>query len=157
VRLAEIAIGNEEDAEKVFGIRAPGADVEAGKVDPQAYRHVAEELMRRFPNLQKVAITLRGSISASHNTWSGVLFDGERLHVGPTYEVTHIVDRVGGGDAFAAGLIYGLLVGKSDAEALAFAVAAGCLKHSICGDMNLVSLAEVEALAAGATSGRVQR
>lgn len=156
-QLADVAIGNEEDADKVFGIRAPGADVEAGKVDAEAYRYVCEELVKRFPNLKKVAITLRGSISASHNTWSGVLFDGQQLHTAPTYDVTHIVDRVGAGDAFAAGLIYCLATGKPDDYALLFAVAAGCLKHSILGDFNPLSVSAVEALVAGGGSGRVQR
>ena len=154
---ADLAIGNEEDAEQVFGIRAPGTDVEAGQVEAAAYEPVARQLMARFPNLRKAAITLRGSLSASHNTWSGVLHDGTQLHVGPQYDITPIVDRVGGGDAFAAGLIYGLVTVKSDSDALAFAVAAGCLKHSIHGDLNMVSVAEVQALLKGGGSGRVQR
>jgi len=157
VQEADLAIGNEEDAEQVFGIKAPGTDVEAGQVEAAAYEPVAQQLMARFPNLGKVAITLRGSLSASHNTWSGLLYDGSRLLVGPQYDITPIVDRVGGGDAFAAGLIYGLLAGQSDQEALAFAVAASCLKHSIHGDLNMVSVAEVQALLKGGGSGRVQR
>ena len=157
VEHADIAIGNEEDAEKVFGIRAPHADVEAGHVDAGDYRCVAEELMKRFSNLKKVAITLRGSLSASHNTWGGVLYDGEALHVGPIYDITHIVDRVGGGDSFAAGLIYSLLAGKDDQAALDFAVAASCLKHTIPGDVNLSTVEEVEGLLEKGGSGRVQR
>jgi len=157
VQHADVAIGNEEDAEKVFGIKAPRADVEAGRVEPEDYRAVAEALMERFPNLRKVAITLRGSLSASHNTWSGVLYDGSSLYVGPTYDITHIVDRVGGGDSFAAGLIYSLLQGKSDQQALDFAVAASCLKHTIPGDVNMVRAGEVEALLEKGGSGRVQR
>ena len=157
VRHTDCAIGNEEDAEKVFGIVAEGVDVEAGKVEATAYRSVCEQLMGRFDKLKKVAITLRGSISASHNEWSGVLFDGETLYEGPQYDITHIVDRVGGGDSFCGGLIYSLLSGKSDQEAIDFAVAASCLKHSIYGDFNQVTVEEVEKLASGPGTGRVQR
>lgn len=157
VKYVTVAIGNEEDADKVFGIKAPDTDVDAGHVSADAYRFVAEELMRKFPSLKKVAITLRGSVSASHNTWSGVLFDGKTLHQAQQYDITHIVDRVGGGDSFAAGLIYGLTSGKSDADALEFAVAASCLKHTLMGDWNDVTVDEVEALIAGGGSGRVQR
>jgi len=157
VRHCDIAIGNEEDADKVFGIKAPGADVIAGKVEAEKYRYVCEELARRFPNLKTIAITLRGSISASHNTWSGVLWDG-KFYIGPTYDITHIVDRVGGGDAFVGGLIYGLRAyGEDRQKALDFAVAASCLKHSIIGDFNLVTVAEVERLMGGDVSGRVAR
>ena len=157
VRHADIAIGNEEDAEKVFGIKAPHADVDAGQVDATDYQHVAEALMERFPGLKKVAITLRGSISASHNTWSGVLFDGSTLYQGPRYDITHIVDRVGGGDSFAAGLTRSLLEGHSDQDALSFAVAASCLKHSILGDVNMTTVQEVQSLLEKGGSGRVQR
>lgn len=158
VKYADIAIGNEEDADKVFGIRAPGVDVMAGKVEAGKYRFVSEKLMEKFPNLQKVAITLRGSISASHNTWSGVLYDGETFYAAPIYEITHIVDRIGGGDAFVAGLIYGLLTYGDDLQkALDFAVAASCLKHAILGDFNMVKVEEVENLMAGEVSGRVSR
>jgi 2-dehydro-3-deoxygluconokinase len=158
VKYADIAIGNEEDAEKVFGIKAPGVDVIAGKVKAEKYRFVCEKLMEKFPNLQKVAITLRGSISASHNTWSGVLYDGETFYTAPIYEITHIVDRIGAGDAFAAGLIYGLLTYGNDLQkALNFAVAASCLKHTIPGDFNIVKVEEVENLMAGVASGRVSR
>lgn len=157
VKHCDIAIGNEEDAEKVFGIKAAGADVEAGKVDAESYRGVAEQLMERFPNLQKVAITLRGSLSASHNTWSGLLYQEGQMFVGPQYDITHIVDRVGGGDAFVGGLIFALLEGRDPQACIDFAVAASCLKHTIHGDFNLVSVAEVEALLKGGGSGRVQR
>lgn len=158
VQYADVAIGNEEDAEKVFGIRAKGADVTGGKVEAAQYREVAEGLMARFPNLKRVAITLRGSLSASHNTWSGILYDGRERFTAPVYQATHIVDRVGGGDAFGGGLIYGLLTYGDDLErALRFAVAASCLKHSIYGDFNLASLAEVEQLMKGDASGRVSR
>ena len=157
VEHSDVAIGNEEDAEKVFGIKAPGTDVETGQVDAGAYCYVAEKLTERFPNLKQIAITLRGSISASHNTWSGVLYSGGELLIGPQYDIVPIVDRVGGGDSFAAGLIFGLVSGKSEQDALDFAVAASCLKHSISGDFNMVSVAEVAALLKGGGSGRVQR
>ena len=158
VELCDVAVGNEEDAEKVFGIRAPGVDVTAGKVEAAAYRPVCEELARRFPRLKTIAITLRGSLSASHNTWSGVLWDAGTMYTARTYDITHIVDRVGGGDAFAGGLIYGLKTYGADRQkALDFAVAASCLKHTILGDFNLVSVSEVEKLMAGDVSGRVSR
>lgn len=158
VNYCDITIGNEEDAEKVFGIKAPDIDVSSGKIDPQKYKYVAEELMKKFPNLKKVAITLRGSISASHNTWSGVLYDGNKMYFGPQFDITHIVDRVGGGDSFAAGLIYGLLkYGDDIQQSLNFAVAASCLKHTIIGDFNIVSVDEVLKLMGGDTSGRVSR
>jgi 2-dehydro-3-deoxygluconokinase len=153
-----VAVGNEEDAEKVFGIHARGVDVTAGKVDPEAYGSVCEQLAERFPRLELVAVTLRGSLSASHNTWSAVLWERGRLHTAPTYDIASIVDRVGGGDSFAGGLIHGLRTyGADRATALRFAVAASCLKHSIIGDFNLVSVAEVEKLMAGDASGRVAR
>jgi len=158
VSACDVAIGNEEDADKVFGIQAPETDVTAGKVEASRYRTVCEELARRFPNLKTIAITLRGSISASHNTWSGVLWDRGKFYVAPTYDVTHIVDRVGGGDSFMAGLIYGLRTyGEDRQRALNFAVAASCLKHSIFGDFNLITVAEVEKLMGGEASGRVSR
>ena len=152
-----VAIGNEEDADKVFGIRAAGADVTTGKVEAAAYRSVCEQLHARFPDLQRVAITLRGSLSASHNTWSGILWERGELYTAPVYDITHIVDRVGGGDAFVGGLIYGLRTFEDRTRALHFAVAASCLKHSIIGDFNLVTKAEVEKLMAGDASGRVAR
>lgn len=155
---ADVILGNEEDAEKVFGIRPEGVDVTSGRVEAAAYESVARQLMDRFERARKVVITLRGSISASHNTWSGVLWDGNRLQTAPTYDITHIVDRVGGGDAFMAGLIYGLLhFPDDDRTALSFAVAASCLKHTIYGDFNLVTVEEVEKLMAGDASGRVSR
>jgi 2-dehydro-3-deoxygluconokinase len=158
VGYCDVAIGNEEDADKVFGIRAPQTDVTAGKVDADKYRFVCAELAKRFPNLKTIAITLRGSISASHNTWSGVLWDQGDFYTGPTYGITHMVDRVGGGDSFMAGLIYGLRTyGQNRQQALNFAVAASCLKHSIFGDFNMVSVAEVEKLMGGDVSGRVSR
>jgi 2-dehydro-3-deoxygluconokinase len=157
VQYCDIILGNEEDAEKVFGITPEGANVESGVVGAAAYRSVCEKMMKRFPSAKKAIITLRGSISADHNTWSGVLFDGEKLFEAPVYQITHIVDRVGGGDSFMGGLIYGLLTYNDDQKALNFAVAASCLKHTIPGDFNLVSVAEVEALMKGDASGRVVR
>ena len=159
VECCDVILGNEEDAEKVFGIKPEGFDVTAteGKVDSAAFRSVCEQLMARFPRAKKVIITLRGSINANHNTWGGVLFDGKTLHESPRYDITHIVDRVGGGDSFMGGLIYGLREYKDDERALNFAVAASCLKHTIYGDFNLVTVAEVENLMKGDGSGRVSR
>ena len=158
VGLCQVAIGNEEDADKVFGIRVPGTDVTAGRVEADPYRLVCEGLAARFPSLATISITLRGSHSASHNTWSGVLWQKEHFFSAPSYDILPIVDRVGGGDAFTGGLIYGLRHHPDDPQkALDFAAAAACLKHSISGDFNLVSTAEVEALMAGDASGRVSR
>ncbi len=158
VRGCDIILGNEEDAEKVFGIHPEGVDVTSGKVDATAYRSVATQLMKKFPKAKKVIITLRGSVSASHNTWSGVLYDGQTLFEAPTYDITHIVDRVGGGDSFMGGLIFGMIhFPNDDQKALNFAVAASCLKHTIKGDFNQVSVDEVEKLAGGDASGRVSR
>ena len=154
----DIILGNEEDAEKVFGIHPEGVDVTSGHVEGAAYESVARQLCERFPRAKKVIITLRGSISASHNSWSGVLWNGNTLFQAPTYQITHIVDRVGGGDSFMGGLIYGLLTWPGDDQkALNFAVAASCLKHTIVGDFNLVSVDEVEKLMKGDASGRVSR
>ncbi len=157
VAMSDIAIGNEEDADEIFGIKAPDADVIAGKIDPHTYVYVCDNLSKRFPNLKIIAITLRGSISASQNTWSAVLWNRGDFYVAPTYLVHFIVDRVGGGDAFMGGLIYGLRKHNNPERALRFAVAASCLKHSIVGDFNQVSVAEVEALMEGDASGRVVR
>jgi 2-dehydro-3-deoxygluconokinase len=157
VALSDIAIGNEEDADKIFGIKAPGADVLAGKVDSENYAGVCEKLAKRFPGLKMIGITLRGSISASQNTWSAVLWNRGEFFIAPTYNISHIVDRVGGGDAFMGGLIYGLRSYNQPEKALRFAVAASCLKHSIAGDFNQVTVAEVEALMSGDASGRVAR
>lgn len=153
-----VILGNEEDAEKVFDIHPEGVDVTQGNVDAAAYESVGQQLLERFTRADKAIITLRGSISASHNSWSGVLYDGEKLYEAPTYQITHIVDRVGGGDSFMGGLIYGLLTYKDDLQkALNFAVAASCLKHTIKGDFNLVTVDEVEKLMSGDASGRVSR
>ncbi len=147
----------EEDAEKTLDIKAEGTDVLAGDVKAEAYRSVSAQIMKRFPKAKKVITTLRGSVSASHNTWSGVLYDGKTLFKAPEYNITHIVDRIGGGDAFMAGLIYGMITGLDDQKALDFATAASCLKHTIPGDFNLATLEEVETLMSGDKSGRVKR
>jgi 2-dehydro-3-deoxygluconokinase len=158
MKYCDVAIGNEEDAAKVFGIHAPDTDVTAGKVEADRYQYVCEELHRNFENLHTITITLRGSISASHNTWSGVLWHEGAFYTGSQYDITHIVDRVGGGDAFAGGLIYGLKTyGDDQQKALNFAIAASCLKHSIMGDFNLVTVSDVEKLMQGDASWRVSR
>lgn len=151
----DVLIANEEDAADVFGIRAENTDVTSGKVDPEGYRRVAEKLVGRF-GFKKVAVTLRESLSASDNLWAGMLFDGETCHFSRKYAL-HIVDRVGGGDSFAAGLIYALLSGYEPRRAVEFAVAAGALKHTVEGDFNHASVDEVLKLTAGDISGRVQR
>lgn len=155
----DIILGNEEDAEKHFDIHPQGVDVTQGhSIDAKAYISVGQQLMKRFPRCKKAIITLRGSISASHNTWSGVLYNGKELLEAPTYQITHIVDRVGGGDSFMGGLIYGLLTYPDDDQnALNFAVAASCLKHTIYGDANLSTVEEVQKLLSGDASGRVSR
>lgn len=158
VKYCDVAIGNEEDADKVLGIKAPSTDVTSGKLDVDNYKHVVEEMMKKYPNLKKIAITLRGSISASNNTWSALLYDGKQIYIGPEYNIIPIVDRVGGGDSFMGGLIYGLITYKEDVQkALNFAVAASCLKHTILGDFNLVSVDEVLKIMEGDISGRVSR
>jgi 2-dehydro-3-deoxygluconokinase len=154
----DIILGNEEDAEKVFGIKPEKGDVSYGHVSAVEYKSVCVKLMKQFTRAKKVIITLRGSINADHNSWSGVLFDGKELFEAPEYQITHIVDRVGGGDSFMGGLIYGLITWPGDDQkALNFAVAASCLKHTIHGDYNLVSVSEVEQLMKGDASGRVVR
>lgn len=154
----DIVLGNEEDAEKSLGIRPEGVDVTRGEVEAEAYRSVSEQIMKKNPRCKKVITTLRGSVSANHNTWSGVLWDGKNLFEAPRYDLTHIVDRVGGGDSFMGGLIYGLTTFENDDQkALNFAVAASALKHSIYGDYNLVTVEEVEKLMKGDASGRVSR
>ena len=157
---SDVILGNEEDADKVFGIKPEGFDVTStgGQIDQRRFQSVGEQLMKRFPRAKKVIITLRGSINANHNTWGGVLWDGKTLYQSPRYDITHIVDRVGGGDSFMGGLIYGLLTYTGDDQkALNFAVAASCLKHTIFGDYNQVTVAEVENLMKGDASGRVSR
>ncbi len=157
---SDVILGNEEDADKVFGIKPEGFDVTStgGQIDQRRFQSVGEQLMKKFPRAKKVIITLRGSINANHNTWGGVLWDGKTLYQSPRYDITHIVDRVGGGDSFMGGLIYGLLTYTGDDQkALNFAVAASCLKHTIFGDYNQVTVAEVENLMKGDASGRVSR
>ncbi len=153
---ADVAIGNEEDVQKALGLEVE-VDVTAGRLDQAAYERLTGRVIDEFPSLSAVAITLRESRGADVNGWSACLRDGDGFHLGAAYEILDIVDRVGTGDAFAAGLIYGRLSGLTTAEALDFAIAAGCLKHSIPGDFNRVTLAEVRRLAAGDASGRVSR
>ena len=156
----DVILGNEEDAEKVFGIKPEGFDAAqtSGRVNAKEFESVCTQMMKKFPRAKKVIITLRGSINANHNTWAGVLYDGKTLYQSPTYDITHIVDRVGGGDSFMGGLIYGLISWPGDDQkALNFAVAASCLKHTIYGDFNQVTVAEVESLMSGDGSGRVSR
>lgn len=151
----DVCISNEEDAKDVFGIEAENTDIYGGKLDHAAYKSVAKQLADKF-GFEKVAITLRTSISASDNDWAGMLYDGENYCFSKSYHL-HIVDRVGGGDSFGAGLIYSILSGKTSQQTIEFAVAASALKHSIEGDYNRVSVSEVEKLAGGDASGRVQR
>ena len=151
----DVCISNEEDAHDVFGIDAENTDIESGKLNHEGYKSVARQLAEKF-GFKKVAITLRSSISANDNDWAALLYDGKDYCFSKSYHM-HIVDRVGGGDSFGAGLIYALLSGYSTQDAIEFAVAASCLKHSIQGDYNMVTVDEVKALAGGSGSGRVQR
>ena len=157
VPYVDVLIANEADAADVFGIVGEGSDVESGKLNKEGYVSVAEQLVERF-GVKKVAITLRTSLSAFDNLWAGMLYDATTKEVcfSTEYKV-HIVDRVGGGDSFGGGLIYALIAGKDTQGAIDFAVAASCLKHSIEHDFNLVKVKDVEALAAGNGTGRVQR
>ena len=150
-----VCIANEEDAKDVFGIAAEDTDLNTGKLSREGYISVARQLTERF-GFEKVAITLRGSISASDNNWAGMLYSGGEAFFSTTYHM-HIVDRVGGGDSFGGALIHSLLSGWDSQKAIDFAVAASCLKHSVEHDFNMVSVAEVESLAGGNASGRVQR
>ncbi len=151
----DVCIANEEDANDVFGIKAKDTDVTTGKVNHEGYKDVAKQLADRF-GFKKVAITLRGSISANDNNWAAMLYDGSDYYFSKNYLI-HIVDRVGGGDSFGAGLIYSMINNYGSQETIEFAVAASCLKHSIEGDFNMVSVDEVKKLAGGDGSGRVQR
>ncbi len=151
----DVCIANEEDAEKVFGIKAAGSDIIKGALSDAGYQEVARQLVERFV-FKYVAITLRESYSASDNGWSALLYDGKEFYKSRKYDI-RIVDRVGGGDSFGGGLIYALLAGKEPLEAINFAVAASCLKHTIPGDFNMVTIDEVENLVKGDGSGRVQR
>ena len=156
----DIILGNEEDAEKHFEIKPKNLNItkQGHEVKAEAFLSVCKQMMKKFPKAKKVITTLRGSISASHNTWAGVLYDGKKMYESPQYQITHIVDRVGGGDSFMGGLIYGLIAfPEDDQQALNFAVAASCLKHTIKGDANLVTVKEVEKLMSGDASGRVAR
>jgi 2-dehydro-3-deoxygluconokinase len=155
VKYCDLVIANEEDAEMVFGIKAEETDITGGSLSNEGYKNVAKTLVERF-GLKYVAITLRESFSASDNGWSAMFYDGKEFYSSKKYRM-HIVDRVGGGDSFGAGLIYGLTSGLKNQDSLEFAVAASCLKHTVEGDFNLVSKEEVETLMNGDASGRVQR
>ena len=155
MQYVDVCIANEEEAKDVFGIEAEGTDIDAGKLNHDGYISVAHQICERF-GCKKVAITLRGSISASDNDWAAMLYSDGQAYFSPTYRI-HIVDRVGGGDSFGGGLIYSLLMGKEPQAAINFAVAASCLKHTIENDFNLVSVSKVESLVGGNASGRVQR
>lgn len=151
----DVIIANEEDAEQVFGIKAGQSDVITGELHEEGYQEVARELVKRF-GVEKVAITLRESLSASDNNWSGLLYDGQEFYTSRKYSI-RIVDRVGGGDSFCGGLIYALMTGMDSATAVEFAAGSSCLKHTVHGDFNMVSAEEVKLLIQGDASGRVQR
>ena len=162
----DVLVGNEEDAEDVLGIKAGDTDVTKGKLDIERYPSVAREIVKKYPNIKRVATTLRESISASHNNWGAMLYDAasDKCFFAPDaggqykpYEIRNIVDRIGGGDSFTAGLIYSFLEGKSEQEALAFGVASSCLCHSVYGDFNYTTKEEVLTLMKGDASGRVKR
>lgn len=155
VPYVDVCISNEEDAKDVFGIEAENTDIDSGKLNHEGYISVARQLHERF-GCSHVAITLRSSISANDNDWAGMLYTGDNAYFSKQYHM-HIVDRVGGGDSFGGGLIYSLMNDYEPQKAIDFAVAASCLKHSIEHDFNLCSVAEVESLAGGNASGRVQR
>ncbi len=156
---SDIILGNEEDCEKVFGIKPKdfNAANTKGEIDQSSFLSVCQQMMERFPRCKKMVVTLRGAINANHNTWGGVLYNGKDLITSRRYDITDIVDRVGGGDSFMGGLIFGLLHYKDDKQALEFATAASCLKHTLKGDYNWVSVQEVENLMGGDASGRVKR
>jgi len=156
VKYIDIAIGNEEDCQKSLGIKVD-VDVESGRLQTEKYRELTDRVLGSYHNIKKIAITLRESHSADHNGWSAVLNNREEFIISKKYEINNIIDRVGGGDTFASGLIYGINNLESDKESLEFAVAASCLMHSIPGDLPLLSVEEVKSLAGGAESGRVQR
>ena len=156
VQHVDFAIANEEDCQKALGVKID-VDVHSGKLDSAQYQKLAEKVLAAYPNLKAIAITLRESFSASHNGWSACMHNRERFMLSRHYDITHIVDRVGGGDSFGGGLIYGLLSLPTHEEALEFATAASCLKHSVPGDFNRFTKAEVESLLKEGGSGRVQR
>ena len=156
IRYIDVAVGNEEDCQKSLGIGID-VDVESGRLDVSKYRILTDLVLKRFPNLNMIAVTMRESHSADYNGWSAVLNTGDDFFVSAKYEIHDIIDRVGGGDTFSAGLIYGLNNLKTGRDALEFAAAASCLKHSIPGDLPLLSVDEVLSLVKGGGSGRVQR
>jgi len=156
VKYVDVVVANEEDCQKSLGVKAE-VHVESGKLDSDKYKTLSDAVLKAYPNIKQIAITLRESQSADSNDWAACLNDREKFYLSKKYAIRDIVDRVGGGDAFAAGLIYGLNTYESKQDALEFAVAASCLKHSIIGDFNRVSVAEVEKLKGGDASGRVQR
>jgi 2-dehydro-3-deoxygluconokinase len=156
LQYADVLFTNEEEAATVFGIEARDSNAAAGKIAEHGYEDVAVQLYERF-KLQYVSITLRESMSATANNWSGMLYDGKRFYTSRKYNIDFIVDRIGGGDAYSAGIMYGLLTGQDLQETVEFAAAAGCLKHTIHGDFNLVTFDEVTALMSGDASGRIQR
>jgi 2-dehydro-3-deoxygluconokinase len=155
MQYVDVCIGNEEDAELCLGFK-PEANVEAGETGAEGYKGIFEAMAKEF-GFRYVASTLRESFSATHNGWKAMIYDGKEFYESRRYDINPIIDRVGGGDSFSGGLIYGLLHKATQGEALEFAVAASALKHTITGDFNLVSVAEVEALAGGNANGRVQR
>lgn len=155
MQYVDVCIGNEEDAQMCLGFR-PDADVEGGKTDADGYKGIFQGMMKMF-GFKYVVSTLRESFSASHNGWKAMIYDGKEFYVSRRYDINPIVDRVGGGDSFSAGIIHGLANGQTQQWALEFAVAASALKHTIPGDVNMVSLSEVESLMAGSGNGRVER
>ena len=158
VQYVDTVIANEEDFQKSLGLSAESASaVQEGQIDVELYKKIASSAMAKYPNIKRVAITLRESKSANHNDWSACLYNGKDFFLSRKYSITDIVDRVGGGDSFGGGLIYGLNTYDSEKDALEFAVAASCLKHTIPGDYNRVTAAEVESLMKGSGTGRVQR
>ena len=156
---SDIILGNEEDFEKVFGIKPKDFDAAKtnGNIDQRSFLSVCQQMMECFPRCKKIVVTLRGAINANHNTWGGILYNDNELIESRRYDITDIVDRVGGGDSFMGGLIFGLLNYKDDRKALEFATAASCLKHTIKYDYNLVSIEDVELLMNGQSSGRIKR
>ena len=155
MQYVDVCIGNEEDAQLCLGFK-PDADVEGGKTDAEGYYGIFQGMMKEF-GFKYVVSTLRESLSATHNGWKALIYNGEEFYQSKHYDINPIIDRVGGGDSFSGGLIHGLLTKNTQAEALEFAVAASALKHTIPGDFNLVSVDEVESLAGGNANGRVQR
>ena len=155
VRHVDVCIGNEEDAQLCLGFK-PDADVEGGKTDAEGYYGIFQGMMKEF-GFKYVVSTLRESLSATHNGWKALIYDGKEFYQSKHYDINPIIDRVGGGDSFSGGLIHGLLTKATQGEALEFAVAASALKHTVPGDFNLVSVDEVESLAGGNANGRVQR